>query len=80
MAIKRYTFSSDQRPELSIDDLSRALELAAVVVGRYSDSQFENHAICVFERLEEEIEFARRKRSARERARDVLLKGRDAGL
>jgi len=80
MAIKWQTFSSDQRPNLSIDDLSRALELAAVVVGRYAGSQFENHAICLFERLEEEIEFARRKSSARERARDVLLRGRDAGL
>lgn len=76
MVIKRQIYSSDQRPNLSIDDLSRALELAAVVVGRYADSQFENHAICLFERLEEEIEFAGRKSSARERARNVLLRGR----
>lgn len=80
MVIKRHILSSDQRPNLGIDDLSRALELAAVVVGRYANSKFENHAICLFERLEEEIEFARRKSSARERARNVLLRVQDAGV
>ena len=72
MAIKRQNLSADKGQDPKLDDLQRALGLAAAVIERYSETPFENDAIRLFERLEEEIQTALRRQSVRDRARTVL--------
>ena len=72
MATKRQNHSADTGRAPKLGDLQRALGLAAAAIERYSETPFENDAVRLFERLEEEIQTVSHRSAVRARARAVL--------